>query len=99
MGKLVTRPDDCMDYKKIEYTVTRKGGRTELASGDHRKAIAIDPRTGNETTMIYCARKQGKGLACKIFKWLKYVGFVLIPLALIFLNQVLTSHPELLELK
>ena len=100
MSKLVKTPKDCMDHKRVEYTVRAnrdKGGRLLPAAGDHGKAVAIDPRTGHDTTMIYCQREMGRGLACKIFKWLKYVGFILVPLALIFLNQVISSHPQLLK--
>jgi len=104
MGKFASRPDDCMNPSIVKYTVTRSKynptGQILPAAGDHRKAVGVHPKTQEKSTMTFCDRPMGKGLACKIWKWLKYMGFVLIPLALIFLNQVLTSHPELLsELK
>jgi len=79
MCKKITSPRDCSDYKKVESYATAHGATIRQGKGDH--AIL----TYNNSSMTYCRREMGTGIACKIFKWMKMMGMLCLAI-IIYIN-------------
>lgn len=61
-----------VDYRKMEKAALRAGLEVRNGKGDHARFVAPDG-----SSMTYCRREMGTGLACKIIKWLVVRGVVL----------------------
>ena len=72
-----------VDYKKMETAARRAGLEVRNGKGDHARFVAPDG-----TSMTYCRREMGKGLACKIVKWLVTRGVVLVLVIAFALNNL-----------
>ena len=72
-----------VDYKKMETAARRAGLEVRNGKGDHARFIAPDG-----TSMTYCRREMGTGLACKVIKWLVTRGVVLVLVIAFALNHL-----------
>ena len=79
MGKqFINNPKDCMNPRNIEKFASQKGLTVRQCGGDHKMVEGYNPSTHERDCMTYCDREMGFGLACKIFKFFKNLGLLVL---------------------
>lgn len=71
--KAIASWKDCRDPGKVRPVFQAKGGQCRPAAGDHEVWTAPN---GQHFTIYN--RELSTGVACKLFKWLKFVGLLVI---------------------
>ena len=67
---------DCTDSRKVEYTAVHAGISIREAAGSH---FILEAPNGDKMTAYH--GEISTGVACKVFKWLKQHGAImLVPL-------------------
>ena len=75
--KKITGWKECRDLKVVRPIFQSKGGTCRPGAGDHEVWTAP-----NGCHFVIYNRELSTGVACKLFKWLKYAGLLAVVLAL-----------------
>jgi len=75
--KAIASWKDCRDPREVCKFVEAHGCSVRQAAGDHEVITAP-----NGSHFVIHDRELSTGVACKLFKWLKYAGLLAVVLAL-----------------
>ena len=76
--QVITNPKDCMNPKNMEKFSKQNNLIIKQCAGDHRIIEGYNPKTHERDCMVYCDREMGFGLACKIYKFFKTLGLLIL---------------------
>lgn len=75
--KSISTWKDCRDPKTVHQFVASHGCTLHPGAGDHEVITAP-----NGSHFVIYNRELSTGVACKLFKWLKYAGLLVVALFL-----------------
>jgi hypothetical protein len=71
--KTISTWKDCRNPDNVRHFVTEHGCTVRQAAGDHQVINAP-----NGSHFVIYDRELSTGVACKLFKWLKYAGLLML---------------------